>query len=91
MQVKADKPDLAFGEVGKEIGARWKEISEKDKKKYEEKASKDKERCKFYLYLQDVLLIWTSPRSQVDKRKYHLILSLLKYSIHSRALCRASL
>ena len=53
--MKAEKPDLAFGEVGKEIGARWKEISEKDKKKFEEKASKDKERCKSFSVLAGCL------------------------------------
>uniref|UniRef100_A0A1D1ZTD4 FACT complex subunit SSRP1 n=1 Tax=Auxenochlorella protothecoides TaxID=3075 RepID=A0A1D1ZTD4_AUXPR len=42
--VKADNPGIAFGEVGKVLGQRWKELSEADKKPYEEKAAKDKER-----------------------------------------------
>lgn len=40
--VKADNPGIAFGEVGKVLGQRWKELSEADKKPYEEKAAKDK-------------------------------------------------
>jgi len=31
-------------EVAKQLGARWKTVDEKTKKKYEEKAAKDKER-----------------------------------------------
>ena len=44
LQVKKEKPDIAFGEVGKVLGQKWKSISEKDKTKYEELAAKDKER-----------------------------------------------
>lgn len=44
LQVKEDKPDLAFGDVGKEIGDRWKSINDKDKAKFEEMAKKDKDR-----------------------------------------------
>lgn len=35
---------IAFGEVGKVLGAKWKELSEEGKKQYEDLAVKDKER-----------------------------------------------
>jgi HMG (high mobility group) box len=35
---------IAFGEVGKILGAKWKELPEEDRKPYEEQAAKDKER-----------------------------------------------
>lgn len=41
-QVKKENPDIAFGEVGKILGARWKELSVSEKSKYEEMAKKDK-------------------------------------------------
>ncbi len=34
-------PNLRFGEVGREIGKRWKALSDSDKKKYEEMAVRD--------------------------------------------------
>ncbi|GAX14828.1 structure-specific recognition protein 1 [Fistulifera solaris] len=43
-KLKAEKPDLSFGELGKELGARWNEMSAADKAPYEEMASKDKTR-----------------------------------------------
>jgi len=42
VQLKEEQPDLPFGEVGKELGVRWKSISDKDKKQYEDKAAEDK-------------------------------------------------
>ena len=44
MQVKKENPDIAFGEVGKVLGAKWKACTEKDKAKFEEMAAKDKGR-----------------------------------------------
>jgi len=41
-KLKEEQPDLPFGEVGKELGVRWKSISDKDKKQYEDKAAEDK-------------------------------------------------
>lgn len=35
---------MAFGELTKHIAEEWKALSEKDKKKYNDKAAKDKER-----------------------------------------------
>ena len=64
MQLKAEKPDLPFGEVGKELGARWKDISDKDKKVYEEKAAKDKARCESFLHKQDSSL-WLAAYSKL--------------------------
>lgn len=43
-EVRKAHPDAKFGDVGKLIGEQWRALSEKDKKKYEERAGKDKER-----------------------------------------------
>jgi hypothetical protein len=40
--VKKENPDIAFGEVGKILGAKWKELSASEKTKFEEQAKKDK-------------------------------------------------
>ena len=42
--VLKEKPDLKFGEVGKELGKRWKEMSAAQKAPYEKMAAEDKER-----------------------------------------------
>jgi hypothetical protein len=46
------EPDMEFGEVGKEVGRQWKELSEQDKVQWTDKAAADKERyeseCKLY-------------------------------------------
>lgn len=42
LQVKKENPDLAFGEVGKRLGALWKEVTDSEKTKFEEMAKKDK-------------------------------------------------
>ncbi|KAL9184056.1 hypothetical protein ACHAXT_002142 [Thalassiosira profunda] len=33
-KVKADMPDATFGEVGRELGARWRALSDAQKAKY---------------------------------------------------------
>ena len=40
--IKQENPDASFGEMGKLIGNKWKEIDEKEKAKYQELADKDK-------------------------------------------------
>lgn len=42
--VKKDKPDATFGEIGKQIGAMWKKLSDAEKKPFVEMAAKDKVR-----------------------------------------------
>jgi len=42
--VKKEKPDIKFGEMGKLLGEKWREISPVEKEKYEALANKDKER-----------------------------------------------
>ena len=42
--VLKENPELKFGEVGKELGKRWKEMSAEQKAPYEKLAAKDKER-----------------------------------------------
>ena len=43
-EVVAKTPGIAFGDVGKQMGALWKALSDEDKKPYTELALKDKER-----------------------------------------------
>jgi len=43
-QVKADNPNISFGQIGKVLGEQWKNMDEEDRKPYDEKAAKDKER-----------------------------------------------
>lgn len=42
--LKTVEPDLKFGELTKKLTDRWKALSDKEKKKYEELAATDKER-----------------------------------------------
>ena len=42
--LQKEKPDLKFGELTKELTETWKNMSDKEKKKYEDMAAKDKER-----------------------------------------------
>lgn len=43
-RVKSENPDATFGDVGRLLGAKWKEMSPAEKKPYEDKAQADKER-----------------------------------------------
>jgi len=42
--VKKDNPDIAFGDIAKEISAKWKDLDAHDKKKYDKLAEADKKR-----------------------------------------------
>mmetsp|Transcript_20285 Transcript_20285/g.29978 ORF Transcript_20285/g.29978 Transcript_20285/m.29978 type:complete len:93 (+) Transcript_20285:96-374(+) len=39
-----ENPEMKFGEVGKAIGAKWRELSDKEKEPYAKKAEEDKKR-----------------------------------------------
>lgn len=41
-EVKEENPDASFGEIGKMLGAAWKEVSDADKKPFEDQAKADK-------------------------------------------------
>ena len=43
-EVKQNNPDASFGDLAKIISVAYKELSEKDKQKWEKKAAKEKER-----------------------------------------------
>eukprot|EP00898_Chlorokybus_atmophyticus_P005311 jgi/Chlat1/5781/Chrsp387S00877 len=43
-KVKAERPGISFGEVGKVLGERWKSLSAEEKKPYEQQAAADKSR-----------------------------------------------
>mmetsp|Transcript_322 Transcript_322/g.459 ORF Transcript_322/g.459 Transcript_322/m.459 type:complete len:815 (-) Transcript_322:58-2502(-) len=45
-KIKAEKPDISFGDMGKEIGARFRALTPEEKKKYEDMAATDKIRYK---------------------------------------------
>lgn len=65
MQVKKENPDISFGEVGKALGDKWKNISASDKAKYEEMAKKDKVRAS-YPTSYAVLRAWTDECSALS-------------------------
>eukprot|EP00270_Netrium_digitus_P012059 TRINITY_DN3888_c0_g1_i3.p1 TRINITY_DN3888_c0_g1~~TRINITY_DN3888_c0_g1_i3.p1 ORF type:complete len:112 (+),score=36.95 TRINITY_DN3888_c0_g1_i3:105-440(+) len=44
--VKADNPDVSFGDLGKMLGSNWSQLSEKEKKPYNKLAEDDKQRYK---------------------------------------------
>ncbi|KAJ7819520.1 high mobility group box domain-containing protein [Mycena leptocephala] len=44
-RIKAENPDAGFGEVGKLLGAKWKELDDEEKKPYVDQAAKDKTRA----------------------------------------------
>ncbi|MEU7166334.1 hypothetical protein AB0A70_17065 [Streptomyces morookaense] len=44
LRVREAHPAMKFGEIGKQLGIEWQRLSLAEKKPYEEKASKDKER-----------------------------------------------
>ncbi|KAG8215231.1 high mobility group box domain-containing protein [Butyriboletus roseoflavus] len=44
-RIKSENPDAGFGEVGKLLGAKWKELDEDEKKPYLDMAAKDKARA----------------------------------------------
>ncbi|KAK2462717.1 hypothetical protein APHAL10511_005235 [Amanita phalloides] len=44
-RIKAENPDAGFGEVGKLLGAKWKELDNEEKKPYIERAAQDKTRA----------------------------------------------
>ena len=44
-RVKQANPDAGFGDVGRLLGAKWKEMSEAEKKPYNDMANRDKARA----------------------------------------------
>ncbi|KAH9976870.1 HMG-box [Lactifluus volemus] len=44
-RIKAENPDASFGEVGKLLGAKWKELDDEEKRPYVEQAARDKSRA----------------------------------------------
>mmetsp|Transcript_4394 Transcript_4394/g.6671 ORF Transcript_4394/g.6671 Transcript_4394/m.6671 type:complete len:148 (-) Transcript_4394:50-493(-) len=43
-RVKKQRPDLAFGKIGAQLGLMWRSMSPEEREPYETKASKDRER-----------------------------------------------
>ncbi|RJE18329.1 hypothetical protein PHISCL_09341 [Aspergillus sclerotialis] len=43
-KVREDNPGISFGQVGKMLGEKWKNLSDEDRRPYEEKAAADKKR-----------------------------------------------
>ncbi|KAH9856299.1 high mobility group box domain-containing protein [Lenzites betulinus] len=44
-RIKAENPDAGFGEIGKLLGAKWKELEDDEKKPYLDQAAADKARA----------------------------------------------
>ncbi|KAI0772482.1 HMG-box [Trametes elegans] len=44
-RIKSENPDAGFGEIGKLLGAKWKELDEAEKKPYLDQAVADKARA----------------------------------------------
>ncbi len=44
LQVKQENPGIAFTEIAKVLGEKWKNVSADDRKEFEEQAAKDKSR-----------------------------------------------
>lgn len=44
-KVRVDYPDAGFGEIGRILGAKWKDMTEGDKKPYQDMAERDKVRA----------------------------------------------
>ncbi|EJU00226.1 Non-histone chromosomal protein 6 [Dacryopinax primogenitus] len=44
-RVKAENPDASFGDVGRLLGAKWKELPDEEKKEYQRKSDEDKQRA----------------------------------------------
>ncbi|MCJ1277439.1 Non-histone chromosomal protein 6 [Puttea exsequens] len=42
--VRAENPNITFGQVGKALGEKWKALTAKEKEPYEKKAKADKDR-----------------------------------------------
>ncbi|KAL4992133.1 high mobility group box domain-containing protein [Aspergillus falconensis] len=43
-KVREENPGITFGQVGKMLGEKWKSLSDKERKPYEDKAAADKKR-----------------------------------------------
>jgi len=43
-QIKEENPEMSFGDIGKEVGKRYKALSEEERKKWDDEAAKDKVR-----------------------------------------------
>ncbi|KAK4052308.1 Non-histone chromosomal protein 6 [Microbotryomycetes sp. JL221] len=43
-KIKSENPEASFGELGKLLGGKWKEMSDSEKKPYTDMADKDKAR-----------------------------------------------
>ncbi|RMJ20912.1 hypothetical protein PHISP_08216 [Aspergillus sp. HF37] len=43
-KVREDNPGISFGQVGKMLGEKWKNLADEDRRPYEEKAATDKKR-----------------------------------------------
>jgi len=59
--IKKDKPDVKFGEMGKLIGEKWREVSSEEKKKYDAEVNKDKER-----YNKEMVAYKAKKKAEVD-------------------------
>ena len=60
-QVKAANPDASFGDIARMISQQFKDLSSKEKSKWEKKAEADKERYQREMAEYNACLLYTSP------------------------------
>ncbi|KAI0744791.1 high mobility group box domain-containing protein, partial [Earliella scabrosa] len=60
-RIKAENPDAGFGEIGKLLGAKWKELDEEEKKPYLDQAAADKARAEQEKNEYDVRNLQSTP------------------------------
>lgn len=63
-EVRQEHPDWSVGDVSKEVGRMWRELSDEDRVEYEEKASEAKER-----YQEEMKSYVPPPQSEMDENK----------------------
>ena len=59
-QLKAENPNLSFGELGKRIAADYKSLSAEERKQWDDKAAKDKERY------QEEMAAYSAPEDDIS-------------------------
>jgi len=66
--VRAENPGIAFGQVGKVLGERWKALSDKQRAPYEAKAATDKKRYEDEKAAYQVSIVSPSPPPPPSKK-----------------------
>ncbi|SAM04872.1 hypothetical protein [Absidia glauca] len=76
-KVKSENPEASFGQIGKILGAKWREMSDDDKKPYQDKAAEDKKR--YEAEKEKDQEVWELSRLRQDNRRRQPSLSASAY------------